>query len=65
VKDTAEQSAALKMALKHDPMTPELEQEAKRFPLEADEAFFEVQNGHDTCHPDSWVAEQSRLAHES
>jgi len=56
MKDTAEQSAELKMALKHDPETSLLRAEAERHPLEADEALLEVETGLDTAHPESWVA---------
>lgn len=60
MKETAEQSADLKMALKHDPVTDHLRAEAKAFSLEADEAYFEVLDGLDTCAPDSWIAEEMR-----
>lgn len=56
VKDTEEESAELKMALKHDPMTDALAAEAKAFPLEAGEAIDNVERGYDTCATDSWVA---------
>lgn len=56
MKNTAGQSADLKMALKHDPCTPTLVVEAEAFPLEADEAVQEVKEGRDYCHPESWVA---------
>jgi hypothetical protein len=62
MKNTAEESADLKIALKHKPWTPELEAEAKDFPLEADEAYFEVVDGWDTCTPDSWVAREIAAA---
>ena len=58
MKDTAEQSADLKQALKKQPVTDELRAEAEAFPLEADEACAEVREAHDFCTPDSWVAEQ-------
>jgi hypothetical protein len=58
MKDTAEESADLKMALKHDPVTDELRAEAVTFPLEADDAYFEVKEGRDHLTPGSWVAEQ-------
>jgi hypothetical protein len=57
MKDTPEQSADLKMALKHDPVTPELIAAAEIHPLEGDEAYFEVADGLDTCAPESWVAQ--------
>lgn len=56
MKDTADESAELKMALKHDAETPELAAEAERHPQEADEAIQDVENGYDTAAPDSWVA---------
>lgn len=55
---TAEQSADLKMALKHDPVTDELREKAACFPIEADEAVSEVLAGHDTCLAASWVSDQ-------
>lgn len=55
MKDTAEESAELKMALKHNPITPELCQEAQLHPVEADEAYQEVFDGRDTRTPGSWV----------
>src|SRR3954454_5970703 len=58
MKKTATQSAALKQALKKDPVTDELRAEAEAFPLEADEACAEVREARDFCTPDSWVAEQ-------
>jgi hypothetical protein len=60
MKTTAEESADLKMALKHDPRTQALDTEAETFPLEADEAVQEVEDGRDDCHPKSWVAEALR-----
>lgn len=60
MKETAGESAGLKMALKHDPVTDALRAEAERFPLEADEAFCEVERGLDTADPGSWVHEQIR-----
>jgi hypothetical protein len=62
MKNTAEESANLKMALKHDPWTPELEAETYSFPLEAEEAYSDVAEGWDTCHPDSWVAREMAAA---
>ena len=59
MKDTAAESAELKQALKRDPVTDELRAEAEAFPLEADEAIAEVEAGHDTAAPGSWVAEQT------
>jgi hypothetical protein len=56
VKPTWQESADLKQALKHDPETPELAAEAQAFPLEADEAVIEVEQGLATCSPGSWVA---------
>jgi hypothetical protein len=56
MKNTAGESADLKMALKHDPETPELAAEAYEYPQEADEAIEEVRLGYDTAAPDSWVA---------
>ena len=56
MKETAEESAELKMALKHDPETPALAAEAESHPQEADEALFEVEAGLDTAAPGSWVA---------
>lgn len=60
MKETAGESADLKMALKHDPVTDLLRAEAEAFPAEADEAVAEVQGGLDTCAPDSYVAEVLR-----
>lgn len=57
MKATAEQSAELKMALKHDRVTPLLEAEAMSHLAEVDEAIEEVRNGWDTAEPGSWVAE--------
>ena len=57
MKVTAEESATLKMALKHDPVTPFLRAEAEAFPAEADEACSDVENGHDTAAVGSWVEE--------
>lgn len=59
MKETAEESAELMMALKHDPWTPELDAEAEAFPLEADEAMRNVEENVDDCHPDSWVAREA------
>jgi hypothetical protein len=56
MKATAGESAELKMALKHDPETPQLAAEADKFPLEADEAIQDVEGGYDTAAPGSWVA---------
>ena len=56
MKDTAAESAELKMALKHDTETPELAAEAAAHPQEADEALQDVENGYDTADPGSWVA---------
>ena len=53
---TAEQSAEIKQALKHDPCSFQHVVLARRHFIEADEAVEEVENGHDTAHPDSWVA---------
>jgi hypothetical protein len=61
MKATAEESADLKMALKHDPISPALRAEALRFPLETDEAMEEVLSGRDTCAPGSWVDVHIRL----
>lgn len=56
MKDTAEQSAELKLALKHDPSSPALRAEARAHPLELDEACVEVERGLDDAHPASVVA---------
>jgi hypothetical protein len=56
VKDTWQESADLKQALKHDPETPELAAEAAAFPIEAEEALSEVTRRLDTATPGSWVA---------
>ncbi len=56
MKDTAEQSAELKMALKRDPESAVLAAEAEAFPVEADEALTECEQGWDTATPGSWVA---------
>ena len=55
MKPNADESADLKMALKHDRWTPELHAEALAHPLEADEAIEDVRSGLDTAAPDSWV----------
>jgi hypothetical protein len=57
---TPEQSADLKMALKHDPATPELRAAAAS--LEGDEAFAECASGLDTAAPGSVIAEHLRDA---
>lgn len=54
---TADESAELKQALKHDPITVELRRMAAENPVEADEAVLECEQGYDTYSPDSWVAE--------
>lgn len=56
MKDTEEESAILKQALKHLPCTPELITEAEAFPEEAGEAIQEVQDGYEEADPGSWVA---------
>lgn len=56
MKDTAAESAELKMALKHDLETAELAAEAESHPLEADEACEDVRQGLDNAEPGSWVA---------
>lgn len=61
IKPTAEESADLKMALKHDPVTPALAAEAVAFPVESEEALREVEEGHDTAAPGSWAAIHVRL----
>jgi hypothetical protein len=58
MKATAEQSAELMQALKHDPVTDALRAEAEAFPAEAAEALANVEGGLDEASPDSWVAEQ-------
>lgn len=55
MKETAGGSADIKMALKHDPATKELRSEIDT--LECDEAVNEVEQGWDTCHSQSVVAE--------
>jgi hypothetical protein len=55
---TAEESADLKMALKHDRVTDGHRLLADLHTSEADEAISEVLAGWDTCSPDSWVAER-------
>lgn len=62
MKETEEQSAELKWALKHDPVTHELRAEAEEHLNEAAEAIGEVELGLDTAAPDSWVAEQIEAA---
>jgi hypothetical protein len=57
MKDTAEKSADLKQALKHDAVTDELRAEAEAHPQEADEAVHEAATGLDPATPGSWVAE--------
>ena len=57
MKPTANESADLMQALKHDPVTGALRDEAKAFPVEADQAIADVEGGLDTAHPQSWVAE--------
>lgn len=58
MKAFPEQSAELKMALKHDPVTEDLREEARRFPEEAGEAYDEVLSGRDKRTPGSWADEQ-------
>lgn len=53
---TADQSAIFKQALKHKAASPLLRRMAERHPLEWDEACAEVEQGFDTCTPDSLVA---------
>jgi hypothetical protein len=55
MKETAEQSADLKQALKKQIETPELAAEAAAYPLEAEEALSEVKLRLDTAIPGSWV----------
>jgi hypothetical protein len=55
VNRSAGESADLKQALKHDPVTPELRALADS--LEGDEAVAEVLGGWDTAAPGSYVAE--------
>jgi hypothetical protein len=55
--ETTEQSADLKMALKHGLETPELAAlAAGDGHHEADEAIREVEDGADACETGSWVA---------
>lgn len=61
MKDTQEESATLKQALKHQPLSPMLEQEAADHPQEAEEAVWEVQEGYDTFSPGSYVARELSL----
>jgi len=56
MKPTADESAELKMAFKHDQETLALAAEAELYPVEADEAISEVENGRDYADPGSWVA---------
>lgn len=56
MKDTAAESAELKMALKHDEETPALRRNADEHPQEAAEAIEDVAAGLDTATPGSWVA---------
>lgn len=56
MKETADESAELKMTLKRDPETPELAAEAVRFPAEAGEALYEVESDLDYAAPGSWAA---------
>lgn len=56
MQETADESAELKQALKHDPATPELRAAANS--LEGHEAYFECVDGLDTATPGSWAAEQ-------
>lgn len=58
MKDTQDESAALKQALKHSPMTPELKAEAEIHFSEAEEALQEVKEGYESCSPSSWVAHE-------
>ena len=58
MKETAKESATLKQQLKHNPLDPELEREAGEHPHEAEEAVWEVEQGHDTCSPGSYVARE-------
>lgn len=55
MKDTEQESAELKQALKHGLCTRELIEEAQRHPEEAHEAYEEVFWGHDERTPGSWV----------
>jgi hypothetical protein len=55
MQDTPEQSADLKMALKHDPATPELR--AAMDSLEGDESYAECVAGLDAATPGSVIAE--------
>lgn len=56
MKETAEESAVLKQRFKHEPLSPELGDEARKHPQEAEEAVWEVDAGYDTCAPGSYVA---------
>lgn len=55
MKDTEDESAALKQALKHQPLTPDLEAEAALHTQEAEEAVWEVEQGLDTRSTGSYV----------
>ena len=57
---TADESAELKMALKHDRETDELAKLAQIHPQEADEALFEVEEGLDSAAYGSWVANRAK-----
>lgn len=56
MKATEDESAALKQALKHSPLTAELAEEAAANIGEASEAVDEVEQGFDTCSEGSYVA---------
>lgn len=58
MKATEAESAALKQRLKHEPLTPELDAEAGEHTAEAEESVWEVEQGYDTCSPDTYVARE-------
>ena len=53
---TADEAALCKMALKRDPVTPQIKEAAENHPIEAAEALWEVESGYDFAAPGSWVA---------
>jgi hypothetical protein len=55
MRDTAKESADLKQALKHEPVTDELRAQAEAHPLEAEEAIQDTETGLDPATPGSWV----------
>jgi hypothetical protein len=57
---TAEQSADIKMILKLDPVTPDIERMAEVHATEAEEAVAEVLAGFAEAEPGSWAAREAQ-----